>query len=172
MMTVEQLRQHLPLMPDRFAERFARNVVVFGDCWIWIGNISASGYAIVSTLFMRKRRSFYMHRLSVVASGRDIPEGYQVDHLCSVKRCVNPSHLEPVTLAENVFRGSGITAVNRRKDKCLRGHLFTTENTIIKFNATKGKTFRLCRACESVRSSSAYRKSHRRQGPRREQGTR
>lgn len=34
-----------------------------------------------------------------------IDEGKQLDHLCRNRKCVNPSHLEPVTLKENVRRG-------------------------------------------------------------------
>ncbi len=51
------------------------------------------------------------------------------DHLCRNRSCCNPNHLEPVTNLENVLRGIGPTAINKRKTHCLKGHEFTKENT-------------------------------------------
>jgi hypothetical protein len=53
-----------------------------------------------------------------------IPDGLSIDHLCRVRHCVNPAHLEPVTHRENVLRGQAPTAVNGRKTRCKRGHEF------------------------------------------------
>lgn len=51
-----------------------------------------------------------------------IPDKYEIDHLCRVRHCVNPVHLEAVTKRENVLRGQGHTARNARKTHCFRGH--------------------------------------------------
>lgn len=75
-------------------------------CWIWARFINPDGYAQRSRgrVTVRPAREFY---------GREhgpIPDGLEVDHLCNVRACVNPDHLEAVTHAENVRR-----AVERRR---------------------------------------------------------
>ena len=71
-----------------------------GPCWLWTGT-SCAGYGICS--FPAKSLS-KAHRVSYELLVGPIPEGYQVDHLCLVKRCVNPTHLEAVTPSENMRR--------------------------------------------------------------------
>lgn len=70
-------------------------------CWEWIRALMTGGYA-----------SFWYEGKNVKASrffyekfiGK-IPKGLQLDHLCRNRKCVNPKHLEPVTLKENLRRG-------------------------------------------------------------------
>jgi hypothetical protein len=64
----------------------------------------------------------------------------QLDHLCRVKRCCNPRHLEPVTAGENIARGD--RNKGNPKTHCLNGHAFTAENTY-----TNPKGHRVCRIC-------------------------
>ena len=71
-----------------------------------------------------------------------IPEYLTLDHLCRVRNCVNPAHLEPVTSAENILRGMSSPAQNARKTECLNGHAFTVENTLINVIGA-----RVCRTC-------------------------
>lgn len=73
-----------------------------------------------------------------------IPEGCDPDHLCRNRNCINPDHIEVVTHKVNVLRGSGHTAINARKTHCIRGHEFTTDNTISAYTNNGG---RKCRAC-------------------------
>lgn len=72
-------------------------VVDESGCWIWQRATNASGYGITSRGLAH--RSYYEDSVG------PIPEGMQLDHLCSVRRCVNPAHLEPVSNAENSRRG-------------------------------------------------------------------
>jgi hypothetical protein len=51
-----------------------------------------------------------------------IPYRFEVDHLCKVKHCVNPDHLEAVTPKENVHRSDNTAGLNFRKKVCMRGH--------------------------------------------------
>lgn len=75
-----------------------------GGCWLWQGALNTKGYAVLS-VGGRGGRRHYAHRLSYEIHVGPIPAGLQIDHLCRVRRCVNPAHLEPVTNRENVLRG-------------------------------------------------------------------
>lgn len=72
----------------------------------------------------------------------EIPAGLQLDHLCRVRRCCNPAHLEPVTQRENLLRGEGFAGRKGRQTECVNGHLFSAENTRIRTNGT-----RQCKHC-------------------------
>lgn len=47
------------------------------------------------------------HRLAYERAKGAIPAGLQIDHLCRVRECVNPDHLEAVSQRENIRRGRG-----------------------------------------------------------------
>jgi len=74
-----------------------------------------------------------------------IPEGLVIDHLCRVRNCVNPAHMEPVTNTENVLRGTGPTAVNAQKTHCKHGHPLTPDNLV------KRTDRRECMECRRIR---------------------
>jgi len=69
-------------------------------CWIWTGAIHKTGYGQVKW----KGKSTVAHRVIYELLSSDIPSGLVLDHLCNVKKCVNPEHLEPVTYSENTQR--------------------------------------------------------------------
>lgn len=70
-------------------------------CWIWQGNVNRDGYG----RFSHQGRKLLAHRAAYMSLVGQVPEGLQLDHLCRVRNCVNPAHLEPVTAGENVRRG-------------------------------------------------------------------
>lgn len=74
-------------------------------CWLWTGSISSTGYG-THTYSGPSRRTVLAHRMVYELHRGTIPVGHDLDHLCRVTRCVNPSHLEPVTPAENCHRGA------------------------------------------------------------------
>ncbi len=115
-------------------------------CWIWMGEVSKShGYAIISsTLFVGKRRD-YAHREMYRRFKGEIPDGLTIDHLCRVRCCVNPYHLEVVTRGENVLRGESLIAENGRKTHCKYGHLLDGDNL---YRVTTRPTTRVCRTCK------------------------
>lgn len=48
------------------------------------------------------------HRVSwVLHNNTEIPDGYEIDHLCRNPLCVNPEHLDAVTRRENMRRRHG-----------------------------------------------------------------
>lgn len=110
-------------------------------CWLWLGSISGEGYGSLAVNAGQKQA----HRWSYEHFVGPIPDGLQIDHLCRVRCCVNPSHLEAVTQRENGLRGFGAAALNARKTKCANGHDFTPENTIWR----KGGG-RACRTCQNL----------------------
>lgn len=114
-----------------------------GPCWIWTGSPSNTGYGRFS--MDGKRKSAHVWALEFASV--EIPEGHEVDHLCRVQLCVNPSHLEPVTMYENVMRGISFSAENKRKTHCARGHEYNEENTRTTITPA-GTARRKCRVCE------------------------
>jgi DNA-binding XRE family transcriptional regulator len=67
-------------------------------CWVWLRNINEKGYGKIGWK-TRAHRAYYERFVG------PIPEGMMLDHLCRIRACVNPDHLEPVTNGENVRRG-------------------------------------------------------------------
>jgi hypothetical protein len=128
-----------PLL-DRVLEKVAIGDRV-DDCWEWTGRTSASGYGVVAIGHTEKRRA---HRVMYELVVGPIPEGLQIDHLCRVRNCVNPDHLEPVTHAENLLRGMSPAMVAHRTGICQRGH--SLEDAI-----TKPNGWRNCRTCDNER---------------------
>lgn len=121
-----------------------------GPCWVWTAS-TAAGYGQLGG----KGGFKLAHRIAYELTHGPIPEGMTLDHLCRVRHCVNPLHLEVVTRVENIMRGEGPTARNARKTHCKHGHEFTPANTI-HFTNWNGKPGRQCRTC-SYQHSRAYR---------------
>jgi HNH endonuclease len=93
-----------------------------GPCWLWTGNLTCKGYAAD---FSVDGRSTKPHRWSYEHFIGPIPVGLTIDHLCLVKSCVNPFHLEPVTNAENLRRRA------ERRTQCMQGHPWIEANIYV-----------------------------------------
>lgn len=117
-------------------------------CWLWLGNPTNRGYGALNVL----DHTVPAHRFSYELHFGPIPDGYEIDHLCRNRLCVNPSHLEPVTHRENLLRGTGFAAVNAAKTHCPHGHEYTPENT---YNSPHPQGGRICRTCKRARDRGA-----------------
>lgn len=97
-------------------ERFFSKVALSGDCWVWI----ASSFKAKSGrygYFCLNRKNMLPHRWSYQYFIEPLEPGMTIDHLCRNTLCVNPSHLEQVTMRENIIRGG-----NSIKTHCPKGH--------------------------------------------------
>jgi hypothetical protein len=136
----------------RFWSRVDRNGPVpefaphLGPCWMWTGaKVECQPGHFYGSAALRGER--YAHRNAYILAVGPIPDGLQLDHLCRVTLCVNPTHLEAVTARENVHRGKNgvlrhLRAPRRPPTHCVRGHERTPENM------TSGRN---CRKCARVR---------------------
>lgn len=135
-----------PLTPELF-KRFMAKVRVNPEtgCWVWMGACNNIGYG---NMWVRGR-SAVAHRISYCHHVGPIPDGLDLDHLCRVRNCVNPAHLEPVTRRENILRGTGPQVAaekNWAKTHCTRGHPYSGDN--LYFDAKNKK--RQCHACRLI----------------------
>lgn len=102
-----------PGLDQTDAERFYAKVVLQANgCRLWTGAISGNpggyGQFWVGGKLVGAHRWAYEHEIG------PIPDGLTLDHLCRVRACVEVTHLEPVTLRENILRGVGIAAQTAR----------------------------------------------------------
>lgn len=109
-------------------------------CWLWNGPLNSRGYGRVSR---RAQGHEYAHRVAWMESRGPIPEGLSIDHLCRNRRCVNPAHMELVTLAENTRRNLSPTMFASQSGTCTRGHDLTAPGSTYK----NGKGTQICRVC-------------------------
>ena len=96
-------------------DRFFSKVDKTESCWLWKGCLHPEGYGT-----FRNGKAVLAHVFSWQLVNGAVPNRLELDHLCRIRQCVNPAHLEPVTHAENVRRGKlgEVTAArfaNRRK---------------------------------------------------------
>lgn len=130
-----------------------------GDCWQWTGRFDQDGYGRFGN------RGLYAHRLVWESLVGLIPPGRQIDHICRNRGCVNPDHLEVVTLQENISRtppgmkgqhsnhSRGADHLNSQKTHCPYGHPYSPENT-----ACSARGTRLCLACRKIRNRKTSQK--------------
>lgn len=138
-------------------ERFdAKWEVDESGCWLWTASTDNAGYGCFGVKDERSAcwRTVRAHRLAYETAVGPIPDGLVLDHLCRVRNCVNPDHLEPVTSGENVLRGDTITARCAATTHCPQGHPYDEKNT---YHNPAG--FRACRTCLAERDRRRNRRT-------------
>lgn len=131
-----------PTVRDRLLARIEQDEA---GCWLWTGYLNRDGYGHLRV----GKRFIGVHRVAYEEFAGPIPGGYQIDHLCRVRNCINPAHLEAVTLRENVLRSESPAAKQARKTHCFRGHELAGENL-----HASGR-HRYCRECKKISNRAA-----------------
>ena len=123
------------------------------SCWNWKKSLR-NGYSV---FHIPGLNSGYGHIFSYILLVGKIPDGLVIDHLCRNRGCVNPKHMELVTLGENSLRGLSLPAINLKKKVCVNGHEFSKENTLL-MKDYRGN-FRRCKECNRTRARNWMRKN-------------
>jgi|JI9StandDraft_1071089.scaffolds.fasta_scaffold336360_1 hypothetical protein len=119
-------------------------------CQFWLHDFVTGGYGRSCV----GRTKVLAHRLSYVLYNGEIGEGLTIDHKCNQPSCINPNHLQAITMRENTLRGTSFSAVNSKKTHCSRGHEYT-EETIFRYRDGR----RECKICIKARSAASYNKT-------------
>lgn len=130
---------------DVFLERVSPEPM--SGCWLWTGWVNENGYGRMT---LPPKTCVYAHRWSYEFYKGPIPTGLSLDHLCRNTACVNPDHLEAVTLRENTLRQA---APKMHSTTCPQGHQWAEQERRRK----NGE--RYCRACQLERMRK-WRKSN------------
>ena len=137
LMKRDSLGKLLPGETQPVADRFWAKVHKTDTCWLWTAAITGTGYGAIGV----NGKTVLAHRWAYEQVKGPIPKGMQLDHLCRVRHCVNPDHLEAVTSRENSMRGDHPWVKLSRSGYCKRGHAMTQDNIYI----ISGKA--RCRRC-------------------------
>jgi hypothetical protein len=133
------------------AKRFHALVLSMGyepdSCWVWPRAKNKDGYTHVYF----EGKQIGTHRASHMVFKGPIPPEFTIDHLCRNRACINPAHLEAVTLRENILRGECEAARNRRRETCIRGHQMI-------FSVKSGH--RWCQECARMRRLRGFVPKH------------
>jgi HNH endonuclease len=142
--TCESLRREGEMRLSKEAtHRFLGQFRVGDGCWPWTGCTSKrQGYGLFYNRGHGVQKTTGAHRYSYKLFVGPLPKRLTIDHLCRVRNCVRPDHLEAVTNRENIMRGFGAAAIQAHKTHCKYGHPFSGYNLIIRFNGD-----RQCRLC-------------------------
>ncbi len=122
-------------------------------CWIWTRFTDRDGYARQG----RKGEPCFVHRANYEAFNGTIPAGMTIDHLCRVRSCVNPDHMEAVTHKENVQRGESFSVENASKTRCVHGHSLSGDN--LKIETHRGQRRRVCWKCRQEVSRRTWQRT-------------
>jgi len=116
---------------------FSQLIIDPSGCLLWTGG-TRRGYGRIKI----NGRSYQVHRIVYEMFAGPVPEGLDLDHLCRVRHCAAPSHLEAVTPRVNNMRSTSPSAINITKTHCAKGHEFDLINT--SFTPSGRRACRIC----------------------------
>lgn len=133
-----------PLSQEQYREKFdaGYSIVPITGCWMWMGHLTPEEYPVLGSSF---GTTFLAHRHAYERFVGPLQPGLVLDHLCRNRWCVNPAHLEQVTNGTNVLRGESLSARAARRQTCVHGHPYNTENTV-----RRSRGNRECRTCRRI----------------------
>lgn len=126
------------LLP-RFLAKFSEDG---NGCWLWTAARTHDGYG----RFKIGGKTRMAHVVAYETLVGLVPDGLELDHLCRVRRCCNPEHLEPVTQRENLMRGQTPAARNAAKTHCPQGHSYSYSDGNLYIHPSGS---RICRRCSA-----------------------
>lgn len=135
------------MLPDAIKKYHERIIISENGCWVWQGYKQKSGYSIINPGSDNNVRKLGHRHIYEILVG-PIPPGLTLDHLCRNPPCVNPEHLDPCTLIENINRAIPY----RAKTHCPRGHEYTASNTMFNMKGSKA-----CRKCKNDKQKAKRR---------------
>lgn len=131
-------------VPARVAERAATNVTKQEDgCWISGYSVASHGYAQIGWQNGGERHAVLAHRAAWVHVHGQVPLGMTIDHLCKMRRCVNPEHLRLLPNYENARRTNG---ADWPIGQCKNGHPPTDLVYVTRSGNSSGKAL-ICGVC-------------------------
>lgn len=134
-------------------ERFWDKVAFIGatdeECWQWKSTRFADGYGSFWLDGKNRRAHVAMYEIFV---GEKLPQGWETDHICRNRSCLNPSHLRLVPHGVNASRWA------REKTHCPKGHEYSPENTRVRSLMRKGRVVycRSCKTCDLLASRAQW----------------
>lgn len=130
-------------------ERFEAKYIPepMSGCWLWEAVVNNSGYGFIHKTGNPVKAG--AHRVSWELHRGPIPDGWDVDHTCRNRFCVNPDHLEPKTRLDNLACGQTLVAIQVSRAHCQAGHPYDDNTSVY-----RGK--RRCRDCARQWSMKSY----------------
>lgn len=132
-------------------ERFWSKVTKTDGCWLWTGAVSSTGYGSFN---VGGRKYDAAHRYAWRTLRGSYPSGMHLDHLCRVRKCVNPDHLEVVTFQENLRRAPGSSQWLHERGVCRRGHV-VAEDAYVSHAGTPQEVVKCARCARATWKSKA-----------------
>lgn len=137
------LRTGSPVSPGKWddpASLFWAHVTKTNDCWLWTGYVTPKGYGRWQSRKLGYEGGIGAHVAAYELLVGPVPGCLVLDHLCRVRHCVRPDHLEPVSRGENVRRGFKLIVA------CPQGHAYDAFNTYVSSTGNRS-----CRTCHRER---------------------